>query len=75
MTNFFKLSSTVFSDIKFIDNHFLNLLGLHVFRILLAHFFFSIRTFLFFSNLTEEQKTLRKNGIIIIENFIYFINP
>ena len=69
MTNFFKLTSSIFSDIKFIDNYFLNLLGLHIFRILVAHFFFSIRTFLFFSNLTEEQKTLRKNGIIIIENF------
>lgn len=70
MTNFFKLSSTIFSDTKFVDNYFLNLLGLHVFRILVAHFFFSIRTLLFFSNLTEEQKTLRKDGIIIIKNFL-----
>ena len=69
MNGFFKLGSTIFSDIKFIDNSFLNILGLHVFRILIAHCFFSIRSFLFFSNLTEEQKILRKNGIIIIKNF------
>ena len=69
MNGFFKLGSTIFSDIKFIDNSFLNLLGLHVFRILIAHCFFSIRSFLFFSNLTEEQKILRKNGVIIIKDF------
>jgi hypothetical protein len=60
----------IFSGQKVIHNTFLNLIGLHVFRILLARFLFSIRSMLIFSELTEDQKILRKEGIIIIKNFL-----
>lgn len=59
----------IFSGEKVIHNTFLNLLGLHVFRILVARFFYSLRSMLLFSKLTEEQKILRKDGIVIIKNF------
>ena len=70
MNNFSEKMLGVFSGQKLIQRHILNLLGLHVFRILVAHFFYSLRTILLFSKLTEEQKILRKEGIIMIKNFL-----
>ena len=70
MGNFSIKMTGIFSGEKLIQNTFLNLIGLHVFRILIAHFFFSLRTILLFSKLTEEQKILRRNGIIIIKKFL-----
>lgn len=60
----------VFSGEKFIKNYFLNLLGLHVFRILISQLFYAIRTTILFSKLTDEQKILRKDGIIFINDFL-----
>lgn len=70
MDNFSIKMNGIFSGEKLIKNTCLNLIGLHIFRILIAHFFYSIRTILFFSKLTEEQKILRKNGFLIIKNFL-----
>lgn len=69
MENFSEKMTGVFSGEKLIHNTFLNLLGLQVFRILVGRFFYSLRTMLLFSKLTEEQKILRKDGIIFIKNF------
>ena len=69
MENFYEKMTGVFSGEKIIHNTFLNLLGLQVFRILVGRFFYSLRTMLLFSKLTEEQKILRKDGIIFIKNF------
>jgi len=60
----------IFSGEKTIHNTFLNLLGLQVFRILVSHFFYNIRTMVLFPRLTEEQKILRKDGIIFLKNFL-----
>lgn len=70
MNDFSTKMKGIFSGEKIIHNTLLNLLGIHIFRILVARFFYKIRTKLLFSNLTEEQKTLRKDGIIIIHNFL-----
>lgn len=59
----------IFSGQKSINNTFLNLFGLHVFRILIGRFFYKIRSRLLFSEFTKEQKILRKDGIIIIKDF------
>jgi hypothetical protein len=64
-----EINKGIFSGEKFIHNSFLNILGIHIFRILIANIFFSLRSISFFSKLTEEQKILRKDGILIIENF------
>jgi len=64
MGNFHVKMDGIFSGQKVIHNTFLNLIGLHVFRILLSRFLFSIRSMLIFSELTEDQKILRKDGII-----------
>lgn len=69
MENFSVKMTGIFSGQKIIHNTFLNLFGLHVFRILVGRFFYSLRTILFFQNLTEEQKILRKDGIVIIKDF------
>lgn len=60
----------IFSGDKFIKNYLLNLLGLHIFRILISQFFYGIRTAILFPKLTDEQKILRKDGIIFIKNFL-----
>ena len=70
MENFSEKMTGVFSGEKLIHNTFLNLLGLQVFRILVGRFFYSLRTMLLFSKLTEEQKILRKDGIIFIKKFL-----
>jgi len=59
----------VFSGQKQISNSFLNFLGLHVYRILIARIFYKIRTKKLFSKMSDEQKTLRKDGIIVLKNF------
>lgn len=70
MENFTTKMNGIFSGQKVIPNYILNLLGLHVFRILVADFFYNLRTMLLFPKLTEEQKILRKEGIIFIKNFL-----
>jgi hypothetical protein len=70
MGTFYIKMSGIFSGQKIIRNTFLNLIGLQVFRILLSRFLYSIRSMLIFSELTEDQKILRKDGIIIIKNFL-----
>ena len=70
MGNFHVKMDGIFSGQKVIHNTFLNLIGLHVFRILLSRLFYSIRTMLLFSELSDDQKTLRQDGIIIIKNFL-----
>jgi len=70
MGNSLEQNGGVFSGDKFIHNSLLNFFGLHVFRIILAHIFYNIRTILISSKLSEEQKILRKDGIIIIKNFL-----
>lgn len=68
--NDFPLKMTgIFSGQKCIDNTFLNLFGLHVFRILVGRLFYKIRTRSLFSKFTKEQKILRDEGIITIKNF------
>ena len=62
--------SGIFSGQKFIKNNLLNVLGLHIFRILIANFCFNIRSKKLFSKLTKEQKLLRTNGVIVIHNFL-----
>lgn len=59
----------IFSGQKSINNTFLNLIGLHVFRILIGRLFYKIRSKLLFSEFTTDQKILRKDGIVIIKNF------
>ena len=70
MGNFHVKMDGIFSGQKVIHNTFLNLIGLHVFRILLSRLFYSIRSMLIFSELSDDQKTLRQDGIIIIKNFL-----
>ena len=70
MENFSVKMMGIFSGQKVVQSHLLNLLGLHICRILVARFFYSLRTMLLFSKLTEEQKILRKDGIIMIKNFL-----
>jgi hypothetical protein len=70
MGNFYIKMNGIFSGQKVIHNTFLNLIGLHVFRILLSRLFYSIRSMLIFSELSDDQKTLRQDGIIIIKNFL-----
>lgn len=70
LTDFSLKMQGIFSGQKFIKNHFLNLLGLHIFRIFISKFFYNIRTVILFRKLTDEQKILRKDGIIFIENFL-----
>jgi len=70
MSKFYSKMNGIFSGQKIIHNTFLNLIGLHVFRILLSRLFHSIRTRLLFSELSDDQNTLRREGIIIIKNFL-----
>ena len=70
MNNFSTRMIGIFSGEKVIHNTILNLFGLHVFRILVGRFFYKIRIKLLFPNLTEEQKILQDDGIIIIKNFL-----
>lgn len=70
MKNFSIKMTGIFSGEKIVHNTFLNLLGLHVFRILVGRFFYKIRSRVLFPKLSEEQKILRKEGIIIIKNFL-----
>jgi hypothetical protein len=69
MRNFYDKMTGVCSGQKLIRNTFLNLIGLQVFRILTARLIFNIRSILLFSNFSDEQKILRKDGIVIIKNF------
>jgi hypothetical protein len=62
--------SGIFSGQKFIKNDLLNILGLHIFRILIANLCFNIRSKKLFSKLTKEQKLLRTDGVIVIHNFL-----
>lgn len=62
--------SGVFSGQKFVKNRFLNLFGLHIFRILLSNLCFNIRSKKLFSKLTEEEKLLRTDGVIVIHDFL-----
>ena len=62
--------SGVFSGQKFVKNRFLNLFGLHIFRILIAKLCFNIRSKKLFSKLTKEEKLLRADGVIVIHNFL-----
>jgi len=60
----------VFTGEKFIHNKILNIFGLHLFRFLLAHLIYNIRTRKFFPTLTDYQKRVRKDGIVIIKDFL-----
>jgi len=60
----------IFSGEKFIRNYFFNLFGLHIFRIVVSQLFYTIRNAKLFRKLSDEQKTLRKDGIIFINNFL-----
>jgi hypothetical protein len=62
--------SGIFSGQKFIKNDLLNILGLHIFRILIANLCFNIRSKKLFFKLTKEQKLLRTDGVIVIHNFL-----
>ena len=69
MSQFYTKMNGIFSGQKSINNTFLNLIGLHIFRILVGRFFYKIRSRMMFSEFTKEQKILRKDGIIIIKDF------
>lgn len=60
----------IFSGEKFIKSYFLNMLGLHILRILISQLFYFMRSAILFPKLTDEQKILRKDGIIFINNFL-----
>ena len=69
MEDFYDKMTGVFSGQKSTNNIFLNLIGLHVFRILVGRLFYKIRSRLLFSEFTKDQEILRKDGIVIIKNF------
>ena len=69
LKEFYNNMNGIFSGQKQIHNSFLNFLGLHVYRILIARMFYKIRTKKLFSTMSNEQKILRKDGIIILKNF------
>ena len=70
MTHIHEKMTGIFSGEKIIDNNILNLFGLQVFRILLTRFLHNLRATILFSDLSEEQKILRKDGIVFIKNFL-----
>ena len=54
-----------------IGSRLLNLLGLHVMRLVTAHYIFRFRQLFFVMGVSREERTsLRKNGYILKENFL-----
>jgi hypothetical protein len=70
MGRFYEKMTGIFSGEKLIQNTVLNLMGLHVFRILISQLIYSIRSMLLYPKLTKDQKILREDGIIFIKNFL-----
>lgn len=59
----------VFTDEKMLRNPVLNMLGLQVWRVLLAHAFFRVRRF-FFSSRDPLVRELLREGVVAIPNFL-----
>jgi len=73
--NKFNKKFGVFSLQKVLKNRILNLLGFQVFRLLLSNLFYYIRSIFFKSKLdknNENYKFLKKNGYLILENFLSY---
>ena len=65
----------VFSSQKVLKNRLLNLLGFQVFRLLLSNLFYYVRSIFFKSKLdknNDNYKFLKKNGYLILENFLSY---
>ena len=56
MGRFYEKMTGIFSGEKLIQNTVLNLMGLHVFRILISQLIYSIRSMLLYPKLTKDQK-------------------